>query len=76
MSDTELLRRIDRIESYQAIQQLPIRYAIAVDSRDLDAWVNLFVEDVQVDRSISSTTITPPARPIAGRSTRTATAGS
>ena len=34
-----LRRRIDRIESMQSIQQLPIRYAIAVDSRDLDAWV-------------------------------------
>ena len=42
----DLLRRIDRIESQLAIQQLPIRYAIAVDSRDLDAWVGLFVEDV------------------------------
>ena len=42
----DLLRRIDRVEAQLAIQQLPIRYAIAVDSRDLDAWVGLFVEDV------------------------------
>jgi hypothetical protein len=42
----EIRRRIDRIESHLAIQQLPIRYAIAVDSRDLDAWVGLFVADV------------------------------
>ena len=42
----DLLRRIERIESQLAIQQLPIRYAIAVDSRDLDTWVGLFVEDV------------------------------
>ena len=42
----EIGRRIDRIESHIAIQQLPIRYAIAVDSRDLDAWVGLFVADV------------------------------
>jgi len=46
----ELRRRIDRIESMQSIQQLPIRYAIAVDSRDLDAWVGLFVEDVNCGR--------------------------
>lgn len=38
--------RIDRLESIQAIGQLPIRYALAVDGRDLDGWVNLFVEDV------------------------------
>lgn len=46
----DLLARIDRIESYQAIQQLPIRYALAVDGRDLDAWVNLFIEDVDCGR--------------------------
>ena len=44
--DTTLASRIDRIESQLAIQQLPMRYALAVDSRDLDAWVALFVEDV------------------------------
>ena len=44
--NTALLSRMDRIESHLAIQQLPIRYALAVDSRDLDAWVQLFVEDV------------------------------
>jgi len=46
----KLEERIDRIESYQAIQQLPIRYAMAVDGRDVDAWVNLFTPDVQVGR--------------------------
>ena len=44
--NTALLSRMERIESHLAIQQLPIRYALAVDSRDLDAWVQLFVEDV------------------------------
>lgn len=42
-----LEERIDRLESMAAIQQLPIRYALAVDGRDMDAWVNLFVSDVQ-----------------------------
>ena len=44
--NADLLRRMDRIESQLAIRQLPMRYALAVDSRDLDAWVQLFVEDV------------------------------
>jgi hypothetical protein len=44
--DAELLSRIDRIESTLAIQQLPIRYALAVDGRDIDAWIGLFVDDV------------------------------
>lgn len=48
MSDLEA--RIDRLESLAAIQQLPIRYALAVDSRDLDAWVGLFVPDVNCGR--------------------------
>jgi hypothetical protein len=42
--------RLDAIESRLAIGQLPIRYALAVDSRDVDAWVSLFVPDVQVGR--------------------------
>src|SRR5271165_2153812 len=45
-----LLARIDRIESTLAIQQLPIRYALAVDGRDIDAWISLFVEDVDCGR--------------------------
>jgi ketosteroid isomerase-like protein len=47
MSDTiELAARLDRIESRQAIGELPARYALAVDSRDIDAWLELFVDDV------------------------------
>jgi SnoaL-like domain len=49
-ADNDLSRRIERIESMLAIQQLPIRYAIAVDSRDLDTWVGLFIEDVNCGR--------------------------
>lgn len=48
--DETLLARIDRIESTLAIQQLPIRYALAVDGRDIDAWVSLFGEDVDCGR--------------------------
>jgi hypothetical protein len=53
MTDQNLLQRIDRIESYIQIQQLPSRYAVAIDSRDIDAWVNLFVENVRVTKEIS-----------------------
>jgi SnoaL-like domain len=38
--------RLDRIESLLAIGQLPSRYAMALDARDLDALVALFVDDV------------------------------
>lgn len=46
MTDAALLARLDRVESLLAIQQLPIRYAVAVDSRDLDAWLALFADDI------------------------------
>lgn len=46
----DVATRIDRIESSLAIQQLPIRYALAVDGRDIDAWLNLFIEDVDCGR--------------------------
>jgi hypothetical protein len=46
----DLERRIDAIESRLEIGQLPIQYAIAVDSRDVDAWVELFTPGVQVGR--------------------------
>ncbi len=42
----ELARRLERVESQLAIQQLAARYALAVDARDLDTWVELFVPDV------------------------------
>jgi hypothetical protein len=42
--------RIERLESLAEIRQLPPRYGLAVDSRDLDALVDLFVPDVRVGR--------------------------
>ena len=50
MTDADLLERLDAVESRLAIGQLPIRYALAVDGRDVDGWVELFVPDVQVGR--------------------------
>lgn len=38
--------RLDRVESRLAISQLPAKYAMALDARDLDALVALFVDDV------------------------------
>ena len=44
--DDALQRLLDRDE----IRQLAHRYAVALDARDLDALVELFVDDVQVGR--------------------------
>ena len=38
------------MESLAEIRQLPYRYALALDSRDMDALVDLFVPDVRVGR--------------------------
>lgn len=51
MTTESLEHRIERLETMAAIGQLPIRYAVAVDARDLDAWVSLFIPEVQVGRS-------------------------
>lgn len=42
--------RLDKLESLDAIRQLPHRYALAVDTRNLDDLVELFPVDVQVGR--------------------------
>src|SRR3954447_23993242 len=45
--------RLDRLESLAAIRQLPYRYAVAVDSRDIEMLVDLFVPDVRVGTEAS-----------------------
>ena len=50
MSDDNLLQRIDRLESLDAIRQLVAQYALSLDMRDLDAHVNLFAPDIRVSR--------------------------
>jgi hypothetical protein len=47
---TTLEERLARVEARLAIGELPCRYAKAVDARDIDGWVNLFVEDVDCGR--------------------------
>lgn len=49
-STQDLASRLARVEAQLAIQQLPARYALAVDSRDLDSLVALFVDDVPCGR--------------------------
>jgi ketosteroid isomerase-like protein len=45
--------RLDWLVAHEEIRQLAARYAVAVDSRDLDALVALFVSDVRVGRDRS-----------------------
>jgi ketosteroid isomerase-like protein len=44
---------LQRLRACEEIRQLASRYALAMDSRDLDALVDLFVEDVKVGRDQS-----------------------
>lgn len=44
---------LERVVARDAIQQLAYRYAFAVDARDLDLLVSLFVPDVRVTREES-----------------------
>lgn len=44
---TDVERRLDRLEALDAIRQLAARYALALDSRDVQTLASLFVPDVQ-----------------------------
>jgi len=48
-----LEERIDRLESLDQIRQLPAKYALTLDMRDIDAMVSLFEPDVRVGRDAS-----------------------
>lgn len=50
MEQNELLARIDRLESTEAIRQLASKYSLSLDMRDLDAHVGLFAPDIRVGR--------------------------
>ncbi|WP_374418178.1 nuclear transport factor 2 family protein [Novosphingobium arvoryzae] len=52
-STPSLEARIDRLESLDAIRQLPAKYALALDMRDMDAMVSLFPADVRVGKDAS-----------------------
>jgi hypothetical protein len=45
-----LEERLDRMESLAMIRQLPYRYALALDSRDIASLAALFVPDVRVGK--------------------------
>jgi uncharacterized protein (TIGR02246 family) len=45
---SDLARRIERLEALDEIRQLPAKYALALDMRDMDALVSLFPADVRV----------------------------
>ena len=49
---SHILSRIDRLESLDEIRQLPAKYSLALDMRDIDALVNLFPEDVRVGKGM------------------------
>lgn len=45
MSKAELVRRIQRLEDRQAIQDLVTRYCSALDDRDLEAFAGVYADD-------------------------------
>jgi uncharacterized protein (TIGR02246 family) len=50
MTDQTIEARLDRLESLDQIRQLPAKYALCLDMRDIDMMVTLFTEDVRVGR--------------------------
>ena len=49
----DLEQKIDRLLAIEEIRQLPCRYALAVDARDIDTLVSLFSKNVRVTREES-----------------------
>jgi uncharacterized protein (TIGR02246 family) len=49
----DIKARLDRLESLDAIRQLPAKYALCLDMRDIDSMVTLFPADVRVGRDAS-----------------------
>ena len=49
-SESDGLEAIERLIAHDEIRLLASRYAVAVDSRDIDELVSLFVDDVRVGR--------------------------
>ncbi len=47
----DVLLRLDRLESREAIRQLVSRYGVLIDARDLDGLTDLFVDDARVTRT-------------------------
>lgn len=45
--------RLDRLESLDAIRQLPAKYALCLDMREIDMMVTLFPDDVRVGKDAS-----------------------
>ena len=50
MDSSSLEARVERLESLNAIRQLPAKYALTLDMRDIDAMVSLFPDDVRVGK--------------------------
>lgn len=50
MDDNHLMDDVARLLAYEEIRRLASRYAVAIDRRDLDSLVELFIDDVRVGR--------------------------
>ena len=53
MNEQSLEARLARLEALDEIRQLPAKYSVSLDMRDLDAHVNLFAPDIRVSRELS-----------------------
>jgi hypothetical protein len=78
---SDLARRIERLEATEAIRQLASRYALALDSRDVQTLASLFVPDVETATAASAARRWPNGStrscvPMRRRSTSSATTSS
>src|SRR4051812_2459539 len=63
-----LATRVERLESIEEIRTLVARYAELIDRRDIDALVQLYVEDVPVGRRVGRDALATSFRRVLGPS--------
>jgi ketosteroid isomerase-like protein len=63
-TDTDLWRRVRRIEDRQAIEDLAVRYCVAIDDRDYDALLRMYTEDATLGTAVGAQAVVDTLRSI------------
>lgn len=63
-TDTDLWQRVRRIEDRQAIQDLAVRYCVAIDDRDYTALVEMYTQDATLGAAVGAQAVVETLRSI------------
>lgn len=63
-TDTDLGQRVRRIEDRQAIEDLAVRYCVAIDDGDYNALVGMYTEDATLGQAVGAQAVVDTLRSI------------